>query len=396
MLVVDGNGESQIAAFFIVRSESEQIFTALFDEFKAENPNWGKIETVMTDKSFANRNAFTASFPDAQINLCVFHVLQIFNREITPLKREITSAQTKEAKQILKDMVYTKSEIEYNQCYRDLRSLRCNQLMAYFNANWHSIQDQWVGYLVDRNKNCQIRTNNRLESLNQKIKSVVTKYANLGAFFNDVMTLFASYNAERDHVAADSILRKPLTIQAESADDKLYSEYLTIFAYKHYMKESAKSLDIEFTQITNAAGKCFEHNLLVETSFVDCTCRFYTTMKLPCRHIIALLRNKKLPLYVPTICADRWQRQKAQFSSEREYATPSNIPTSSQLQVVCSSNTPRRKMTPNEKFRSADIETKKICELLAERPQSQFNELMKTLKEFRQCLEIGKIPGKEI
>lgn len=396
MLVVDGNGESQIAAFFIVRSESEQIFTDLFNEFKTENPNWGKIETIMTDKSFSNRNAFAASFPHANISLCVFHVLQIFNRQITTKKCELTIDQTKEAKQILRDMVYAKSPIEYDQSYRDLRNLRSRKLMQYFNAHWHAIQDQWVGYLVDRTKNCQIRTNNRLESLNQKIKSVVTKYANLGTFFNDVMTLFASYNTERDHVAADSVLRKPLTIQTQTADDKSYANYLTSFAYKNYAEESVKSVDVVFNQLTDITGGCLQRNIQIDTSFRDCTCRFYKTMNLPCRHIIALLRVKGQPLFNPELCADRWTRQKAQFISELEYAAPSSIPTASQLQIVQSLNTaPRtRRLTPNEKFRAAEMETKKFCELLAERPQHEFNALVQSLKKFRECVEIGKTPGK--
>lgn len=83
LLVIDGNGESQIAGLFIVRSENEQTFRYLFEEFKKENEKHDKIEIIMSDKSFANRNAFRAAFPNAKHQLCIFHVLQIFNREVT-------------------------------------------------------------------------------------------------------------------------------------------------------------------------------------------------------------------------------------------------------------------------------------------------------------------------
>lgn len=55
MLVVDGNGESQIAGLCVVRSENAQTFRNFFEELKAENPRHTDIKVILSDKSFAIR-----------------------------------------------------------------------------------------------------------------------------------------------------------------------------------------------------------------------------------------------------------------------------------------------------------------------------------------------------
>lgn len=363
------------------------------EEFKTENANHGKIETIISDKSFANRNAFQTSFPNANHQLCVFHVLQIFNREVTTQKRNITTAQKNAALDILHGMVYAKSGIVYDQYYRALQNLNCPGLITYFNRNWHNIQSQWVGYLVNRSPNYENRTNNRLESLNQKIKSVVTRYANLGTFFNELITLTTSYNIQRDHVAAENIMRKPLTTAVNTEYDDKYDEYLTQYAFMKYKKESAGSIRAQFSRLSDVEAECTQHNTQIIVTFDRCSCPFFTTTHLPCRHIIALLSIKEQPVFNPNLCANRWKREIAQYVSEFDYSV-SNF-TTSQLQVIQAANRQRpRSMTANEKFRLSEKETKKICEIFAEKNQQEFNELLQSLKQYRTCVESNQTPSK--
>ena len=50
LLVVDGEGESQVAAAFFVEHEDEQSIRKMVQIFKAWNPQWQDIEVVITDK----------------------------------------------------------------------------------------------------------------------------------------------------------------------------------------------------------------------------------------------------------------------------------------------------------------------------------------------------------
>lgn len=89
LLVVDGNGESQVAGLFIIKSENAETMVNIFDHFKTVNENHDKIKVILVDKHAANLKTFDRVFPEADIQLCIFHVAQIFNREITTRKRDI-------------------------------------------------------------------------------------------------------------------------------------------------------------------------------------------------------------------------------------------------------------------------------------------------------------------
>lgn len=45
-----------------------------------------------------------------------------------------------------------------------------------------------------------------------------------------------------------------------------------------------------------------------------CSCSFFKTMILPCRHIFKLLKNEKLNMFKPTLCSNRWTKQYYQQS----------------------------------------------------------------------------------
>lgn len=45
LLVVDGNGESQIVGLFLVKSENAAIFKEVFQAFKADNPHRNLVIT---------------------------------------------------------------------------------------------------------------------------------------------------------------------------------------------------------------------------------------------------------------------------------------------------------------------------------------------------------------
>lgn len=125
LMVVDGNGESQIAGFFIVKSENLSILTTMFQQFKVENTKWDKIEVIITDKAMTNLKVVENLFPQAAHQLCIFHTKQIFLREITTRKRKITEQQRADCLAILNKMIFAKSQTEYDAQYVNLRNAQC-------------------------------------------------------------------------------------------------------------------------------------------------------------------------------------------------------------------------------------------------------------------------------
>lgn len=125
LLVVDGNGESQIVALIMVKSENAETFNLVFDCFKQENPNHILTRVIVTDKHCANVNVIANQFPNAAHHLCIFHVMQIFQREITTRKRSITHVQRQICLNILKKMLYAENQEQYDEQYIELMDLAC-------------------------------------------------------------------------------------------------------------------------------------------------------------------------------------------------------------------------------------------------------------------------------
>lgn len=74
--------------------------------------------------------------------------------------------------------------IDINKCFICFLFIA---VIQYFDRNWHGITEQWVKFHVVQHHMFGNRTNNRLESLNQKIKAVVAKYSTLPMFFHHLM-----------------------------------------------------------------------------------------------------------------------------------------------------------------------------------------------------------------
>lgn len=86
LMIVDGNGNSQIVGLFLALSENAAAMTVFFEKFKEVNPNWQKIEVILTDKGAVNLAVAREQFPESVHHLCVFPVYQTFQREVNTKK----------------------------------------------------------------------------------------------------------------------------------------------------------------------------------------------------------------------------------------------------------------------------------------------------------------------
>lgn len=143
LLVIDGNGESQIGGFFLVKSENISILNNLFEEFKNENPNHAQTEVILTDKHATNLNVVKHQFPNASHHLCIFDATQIFLREITTKKRGINTEQRKKCLRLMYRMLYCRSQMEYDALYQQLIDSRCQgtilSIFSSFSISYNSV-----------------------------------------------------------------------------------------------------------------------------------------------------------------------------------------------------------------------------------------------------------------
>ena len=74
-------------------------------------------------------------------------------------------------------MAYAKSEVEYNSLYTQFLNFAPQPVKNYFDGSWHPIRDEWIMRPKFATGNFLNATNNRLESLNDKLKQVITKFS---------------------------------------------------------------------------------------------------------------------------------------------------------------------------------------------------------------------------
>ncbi|XP_065894026.1 uncharacterized protein [Dysidea avara] len=117
MMVVDGNGQSEIVCAFVTVLETEESMGKMIQVFKSHNPAWASSRVLISDKDCSERAVFAKEFPGICLQLCLFHVLRSFRREITCDKMGIRAGERDHALEILLKLAYSRSESDYNQHY---------------------------------------------------------------------------------------------------------------------------------------------------------------------------------------------------------------------------------------------------------------------------------------
>ena len=144
------------------------------DIFKNHNDT-ANTKCVMADKDMTEREVLAEKMPNAVLMICLFHTLRTFRREITTEKMGISAAQRITVLEIICKLVYAQNDEEYQKFYQLLKQTKLKEVIHYFDDNWHGIKEQWVEGLKRESCHYLNSTNNRLESINQKIKSAVTR-----------------------------------------------------------------------------------------------------------------------------------------------------------------------------------------------------------------------------
>ena len=144
LLVIDGNGLSEIIGLFLVEEESKEVISSIVNNFKEKNEAWSKTAVIMSDKDFTERESFSSCFPDAKLLICLYHALRSFRREVTCEKMSISSAERNRVLEIIQSIAYANSEEAYKVNLKILQNTKLHTVVDYFIENWDSIKEQWV------------------------------------------------------------------------------------------------------------------------------------------------------------------------------------------------------------------------------------------------------------
>lgn len=293
----------------------------------------------------------------------------------------VSAQQKKKVLLVLQRMVYASTEQAYFELYEELCAMNLGKVREYFDKNWHPIhiRKQWASHYTTYSQNYMNLTTNRLESINQKIKTVVTKYGTLYNFLKETLNCIESMSLERDQRTIRSIHRKPVIKGNETVDEHSYRSLLTNFAFQKFFYEKQRVGNVIF--VGESDGKLIYKSRAEDKALYSmdlegkvCSCPFQKMMALPCRHLIASRRERQMDLFLPELCHQRWHKS----------YLPSNLlgdPEYIQKETI---------MSQAEKFRKAHEKLKIVAEMLSEKSSAAFETHMKALDGMAEAIANDK------
>lgn len=106
-------------------------------------------------------------------------------------------------------MVTARSEAVFDDLQAQFDTTAPEPVLAYYNRNWCSIRDIWFTGPQCLIKRLNSTTNNRLESISGKLKSVIKRHSSQEEFVPALFAVLQALSDERDHKAANSVHKRP-------------------------------------------------------------------------------------------------------------------------------------------------------------------------------------------
>nr|XP_039267872.1 uncharacterized protein LOC120342897 isoform X1 [Styela clava] len=306
----DGNGQAAIVSLWFVTQENGDNLLYLIKQFKEYNPGWEQITVAVCGKEDRNRNLLMSHLPNAESFISYFHAMRNFRREIYSEKDNgFECVEEKHAcLKIMKKMILAKNQEVYSFHFERLKLYAPAELFAYFMNNWHTVQDEWVdglkcpfAYFLDQK-------NNRLDAINQIVKSLCDNFQTVPKFFHDLLRSIGSLQLERKQRALTVPVKGPVITSEFHIAEMQYKNLLTTYAFSFVKRQLHFFPKVKIDSSLNdevSTIKSPKYGVLV-TSISSCPCVFNTVTGLPCSHIFAVRKDKGVSTYDSSICRERW------------------------------------------------------------------------------------------
>jgi len=373
-MVEDSMGCTEVAGVGLLVAENEESLKWLMETFMKNN-NKCSPSVIMADKDMTFRRVIKELYPDCKLLICLFHALRSFKREICNTAFNLNVGQQAVFKEIFQKMCYSRSEVKYMEQYNLFLKTAPEMVKEYFVENWHDIRDEWVlGHVLSVNS-LYNTTNNRIESFNGKLKSVIKLHSPLQELIDGFFTVLYALRNERNNKAAMSLLKRKVTSFSPTSSQYHYMVLLTSYGSNFVIRQ----LD-DMKKIGNIVKKDAHYEFREEPEITatssTCTCSFQTSLQLPCRHIFVVRESEGLPLFCKELCAERWT--KTYYRQHQRMFAPESI-NSPPINILVKENR-RRVLNQNERFRNVTTLSKRLIQLVSCEGMRVYNKKMDVLK----------------
>lgn len=310
LLVEDSMGLSKVVGVALLAQEDRPTFQWFLNCFKKEHQTaWTKMQCMMGDKDLNERDVLKEVFPNIPIYICLFHTLRTFGREISREKMDISSEERTKSLHFLNTLAKSTSQQHYDTTYEKFSNEVPGAVLNYFNKNWHPIAHEWTKFSMNCG-NLGNLTNNRLESINSKIKQMVKKHSTMVAFVHSFFKWLTNREHEMLNKVSKNFVKKKVTDHESGSAELQYMKELTTFAFSIVEQEIAHHRAITFRRVDKNLKTCviMLHNVKITATPRTCECATWKSKFLPCRHMFATRKLFNLPLFAEELYSERWKK----------------------------------------------------------------------------------------
>ncbi|KAL7297529.1 hypothetical protein TKK_0009890 [Trichogramma kaykai] len=240
--IVDGNGCTKVVALGILPHEDEPTYVWYIERMQKYLYNLKDTEAFMTDKYKVYKVIKDILKVDRYI--CTFHVVQAFKRHVNSSETLLSRSEKDVTFKYLYKLVYAHSQDIYANIYEEFISTVPLSIVDYFIENWSTISHKWVRCMMT--KNLYNFTNNRVESLNGKLKKFIKDESTIYETVTNLLDYLKFHENERNFKAIRAVSTRLL--REENQDKLKYFDYLTPYAYKFVCEQMEKSVQKVFIE----------------------------------------------------------------------------------------------------------------------------------------------------
>ena len=179
---------------------------------------------------------------------------------------------------------------------------------------------------------------------------------------------------ERDHTAAFLVHKRRVVPYSLDSPENKYCDFLTTYAADYVCKQLALHKKVSTPVKPDGSYEIQTSEGLLTVLPDSCCCNFYSSMRLPCRHLFALCSLLNLPLFVPDLCDICWTSHYYKANCRMISRAPE-----SHSSLSIQSVEKVKVLSQHQKFRKANILAGKLATLASEVARYHFDRRIEIL-----------------
>ncbi|ETO80537.1 hypothetical protein F444_05006 [Phytophthora nicotianae P1976] len=307
LVVTTATGRGFPVVDFICLNEQAATTSTVLEYFKEKNPRWKDVTTVVIDKDFVEWQVLEKCFPNTNIFLCQFHAISYWKKVMKRPAYRLKMSQREELLQMMTKLLY-RFDV-YKSGYQELkRYCTVNKRLsffAYFEKNWNSCRVMWANFARGKHFTAGNTTTNRIESNWNQLKMLLGMKTRIektiAGLLQHQMTITEQIVSELDKQHSSSRLPRTVPLFLRAVASRLSNNMLE--KVKKEWEGFVNQADVTSCEQSLTSWvwnvHCSHQTFRCHDLDWVCTCLFYTSNHLPCRHLMLVAskyrEHDKLP-----------------------------------------------------------------------------------------------------